>query len=191
MKTIAFLSIALLFACAGASPPPTQYLLRVEPKQLAARVETPVRVGLGRVVVAPYLEQAGVVVETEAGEVRAARQHQWAEPLDVGLRSYLRSEISAALGYDVSSNRIDESIWDYAVSVYVDQFHGTMAGNAVLDAHYRIAPRSGQGEPIEYRFSKIAALSREGFPGMIEAERHLARELAGAIAASLRELNTP
>jgi hypothetical protein len=190
MKLFAILSIAPLIACAGASPPPTQYLLRAQPTQREGRVDVTVRVGLGRVAVAPYLEQSGIVVETEAGQVQAARQHQWAEPLDAGLRTYLRSEISLALGYDVSSSRADELSWDYAVNIYVDRLHGTMAGNAVLDASYRIAPQSGEGEPVEYRFSKTAALPREGFAGLIEAEARLVRELAAAIAASLRELTT-
>ncbi len=145
MRNAAFLSVVLLVACAGSSAPPTQYLLRAEPAERSGRVEAPVRVGLGRVAVAPYLDQSGIVVETEAGQVQAAREHQWAEPLDAGLRSYLRAGMSAALGYDVSASRADLVHWDYTVDVYVDRLHGTMAGTAVLDASYRITPRPAPG----------------------------------------------
>jgi len=188
MKNAALLSAVLLVACAGPSPRPTQYLLRAQPAESAGRVETPVRVGLGRIGVAPYLDQSGIVVQTQAGQVRAARQHQWAEPLDAGLRSYLRAEMSRALGYDVSANPADRVRWDYAVDVYVDQLHGNMAGTAVLDASYRITPRPAAGEVTEYRFSQSAPLPREGYPGLVDAEAELARQLARAIATSLEEI---
>ena len=191
MRTTAFLSILVLVACAGSSPPRTQYLLRAEPVERTGRVEAPVRVALGRVAVAPYLDRSGIMVETETGQVQAAREHQWAEPLDAGLRSYLRAEISNALGYDVSASAADRRRWDYTVDVYVDRLHGTMSGTAVLDAGYRITPRAGAGEVVYYRFSRSAPLPRKGYPGLVDAEAGLARELAVAIAASLRELSGP
>jgi uncharacterized lipoprotein YmbA len=188
MRRAAFLSVVLLVACAGSSAPRTQYLLRAEPAEPSGRVEAPVRVGLGRVDVAPYLDQSGIVVETEAGQVQAARQHLWAEPLNAGLRSYLRAEMSAALGYDVSAGPAALDHWDYTVDVYVDRLHGTMAGTAVLDASYRITPEAGAGEVTAYRFSRSEPLPREGYPGLVDAEADLARQLAQAIAASLREV---
>jgi hypothetical protein len=188
MRNAAFLSVVLLVACAGSSAPRTQYLLRAEPAERSGPVQAPVRVGLGRVTVAPYLDQSGIVVETEAGQVQAAREHQWAEPLDAGLRSYLRAGMSAALGYDVSARPTDLDDWDYTVEVYVDRLHGTMAGTAVLDASYRITPRPGAGDVAAYRFSRSAPLPREGYPGLVDAEADLARQLAQAIAASLREI---
>jgi len=188
MRNAAFLSVVLLVACAGSSTLSTQYLLRAEPAERSGRVEAPVRVGLGRIDVAPYLDQSGIVVETEAGQVQAAREHQWAESLDAGLHSYLRAEMSAALGYDVSGSPADLAQWDYTVEVYVDRLHGTMDGTAVLDASYRITPRAGAGDVAAYRFSRSAPLPREGYPGLVDAEADLVRQLAQAIAASLGEI---
>jgi uncharacterized lipoprotein YmbA len=188
MRIFAAVFALLLISCAGSSPPRTQYLLRAEPAEQSGRVQAPVRVGLGRVTVAPYLDQSGIVVETEAGQVQVARQHQWAEPLDAGLRSVLRAEISKTLGYDVSARPTDLDDWDYTVDVYVDRLHGTMTGKAVLDASYRITPRPGAGDAAAYRFSRSAPLPREGYPGLVDAEADLARQLAQAIAASLREI---
>ena len=188
MRNAAFVFVMLLVACAGSSDPLTQYLLRIEPAERAGRAEAPVRVGLGRVAVAPYLDQSGIVVETEVGQVQAARQHQWAEPLDAGLRSYLRAEMSEALGYHVSASQANLDYWDYRVDVYIDRLHGTMAGTAVLDASYRITPRPGAGDVAEYRFTRSAPLPREGYPGLVDAEADLARQLAQAMAASLREI---
>lgn len=185
---VLLLSTALLFACAGKPVERTLYLLRAAPTSASGRVEAPVRVGMNRVMVAPYLDQAGIIVETEAGQVRAAREHRWAEPLDDGLRSLLRAEVSRALGYDVGSAHGGRQVWDYTVDVYVDRMHGTMAGAALLDAIYRITPRSGSGEGVTYQFSRSAELSREGYAGLVEAQQRLVVELAEAIASSLREI---
>jgi hypothetical protein len=188
MRNAALLSVLLLVACGGSSAPRTQYLLRAEPADRSGRVEAPVRVGLGRVAVAPYLDQSGIVVETEVGQVQAAREHQWAEPLDASLRSYLRAEMSTALGYEVSGSPADLAQWDYTVDVYVDRLHGNMSGRAVLDAGYRITPRAGGGDVAAYRFSRSAPLPREGYPGLVDAQADLVRQLAQAIAASLGEI---
>ncbi len=185
MRSFALLFFVLMLACAGSPPLRSQYLLRAEPTERSERVEAPVHVGLGRVAVAPYLDQAGIVVQMQAGQLQTAHQHQWAEPLDSGLRSLLRAEMSEALGYDVSATPSDEADWDYTVHVYFDRLHGTMNGTAVLDAVYWIRTGSGEGGLGEYRFSASEPLPREGYPGLVEAEADLARELARAIAGSL------
>jgi uncharacterized lipoprotein YmbA len=184
MRSVACVSVLLLIACAGAGPLRTRYLLRADVSERAGRLDAPVRIGLGRVAVAPYLDQDGIVVETEAGQVRAARQHQWAEPLSAGLRSLLRAEISDVLGYEISARPGDRLAWDFTVDVYVDRLHGSMEGTAVIDAGYWITPRVG-GEAVEYRFSQSAPLPREGYPGLVDAEVVLARRLAEAIAGAL------
>jgi uncharacterized lipoprotein YmbA len=188
MKRASILSVLLLLACAGSSGPRTLYLLRTQPAEPPGRVEAPVQVRLGRVAVAPYLDQSGIVVQTQPDQVWAAREHQWAEPLDAGLRSVLRTEMSRALGYEVSAIPANRVPPDYTVDVYVDQLHGTMAGTALLDADYRITPQTAGGEVSEYRFSRSTPLPREGYPGVVDAEIELARQLAQAIAASLREI---
>jgi uncharacterized lipoprotein YmbA len=192
MRATAFLcSSVLLLSCSGATPPRAQYLLRAETETHSARAQAPIRVGLGRVALAPYLNQTGIVVQTTDGQVRVARQHHWAEPLDAGLRSFLRADISNTLGFDVNAGRPDGAGWDYTIEVYVDRLHGTMNGTAVLDASYRIAPRDTNGAAIEYRFSRTTTLARQGYPGLVDAEAGLVRQLAAAIAESIRSLNAP
>jgi uncharacterized lipoprotein YmbA len=178
--------LLLVLACAGSSPQRTLYLLRADATEQVDRTETGPRIGLGRVSVAPYLDQPGIVVEMEPGRVQVANEHRWAEPLDAGLRSFLRVEISVALGHPVSAGpRLSE--WAYTVNVFVDQLHGSMDGVAVLDATYRIVPRADTGATAEFHFSSNAPLPRAGYPGLVDAQAELVRELARAIARSLVE----
>jgi uncharacterized lipoprotein YmbA len=175
-----------LFACGSPTPFRTQYLLRAEVPATTVRVDSPARVALGRITVAPYLDQFGIVIETDEREVRAARNHQWAEPLADGLRLYLRDEMINALGEDVALNASDRSAIDYVVDVFVEQLHGTRAGQAVLVASFRIE-LAKSARVVERRFAQSKALDREGYAALVDAEVALLRQLAEAIAADVRE----
>lgn len=173
--------------CASAPPPVTYYLLRGDSAEGAGPIEVEARAGLGRVVVAPYLlGSRGLMVETQDGEVRPAALHQWAEPLDAGLRWYLRGQVATDLGHQMGGGLTDMLDWDYTVDVFVSRLHGTMEGRAGIEAVF-VVRSSGSGEaPAEYRFARSVAIPEEGYAGLVEAERSLLRELAGMIADALR-----
>lgn len=194
MRKILIFSVLLvllipLLACAGAAPSPTQYLLRGDWTASSGRMDAPVKLGLGRLIVAPYLVGSpGIVIETGMGEVRAARQHQWAEPLQAGLRAFLSAEIGVALGYPLTGSYMDRPEWDYKVDVAIDRLHGTMDGTAVLEARYRITSGSDPEAGGEFYFSSSKPLPQEGYPGVVSAEASLLKDLTAAIAASVDEL---
>jgi uncharacterized lipoprotein YmbA len=191
MRTTLILTalLALLVGCSSPTPEPNLYLMRGEAFESSGRGEVPVRVGLGRLMVAPYLlASRGIVVEVAPGEVRAARQHQWAETLDAGLRWFLRGEISRGLGDEVGAGLIDRSDWDYTVDIYIARFHGTMSGTAILEATYLIRPTADSSAVREYAFSKSQPQSDEGYAALVVAEQSLAAELGASIAESLQEL---
>ena len=166
------LIVALVAACSSPAPEPTLYLLRGEASVSSGRVEAQLRVGIGRIIVAPYLlSSRGLVVETAQGEVRAARLHQWAEPLDTGLRWFLRGEIARALGYEVGGGLVDRGDWDYAIDVYVGRLHGTMSGSALLEGAYVIRSLSDTEPLRDYLFSKSFPLDTEGYRAMAAKER--------------------
>lgn len=187
MKRVVLFLTLLGVGCAGSSPERTHYLLHAETPERSTRVEEPTRVRLGRVVVAPYLDQSGIVVEGDAREIRPARNHHWAEPLEDGLRLLLRVELSKALGEDVGLSSADRSHWQHEVQVFFEQLHGTMSGRALLVADFRIESPANPKTVTEYRFARSKALTREGYAGVVDAEAELVQQLAEAIAASLRE----
>jgi uncharacterized lipoprotein YmbA len=189
MKLFVVVALSVsLFACGGKTVVRSQYLLRGEAAQTGSRATGASRVGLGRVTVAAYLDQTGIVVESGTREIQPARNHHWAEPLDDGLRIYLRTELSNALGEEVGLRPGDGEGWDYVVDVFVEQFHGKMSGEAVLVAEFRIAPSTGSGKTREYRFARSCALASEGYAALVDAEAELARQLAHAIAEAVREV---
>ena len=192
IQIFASLSFLWLFvACGSPAPDPTLYLLRAEPTEGSAQIASPIRVGLGRLVVAPYLlASQGIVVETAVGEVHAARLHQWAEPLQAGLRWYLRGQIGRALGYQMGGALTDFADWDYTIDVFIGRLHGTMAGTAHLEAAYVIRSTSPRAL-YDFRFGKSEQLAEEGYSALVDAERRLLDGLAESIAGALQEIAAP
>jgi uncharacterized lipoprotein YmbA len=183
--------VGLFVACSSPAPDPTLYLLRAEPTEGSAQIASPIRVGLGRLVVAPYLlASQGIVVETAVGEVHAARLHQWAEPLQAGLRWYLRGQIGRALGYQMGGALTDFADWDYTVDVFIGRLHGTMTGTAHIEAVYIIRSESPR-KLHDFRFGKTERLVEDGYPALVAAERRLLDGLAESIASSLRKIWAP
>ena len=190
--TILLPLLTAVSACSSPAPEPTTYLLRGETPSGNVRLERPVRAGVRRVNVAPYLTaDLGIVVDTKPVEVRAAHLHQLAEPLDRGLRALLRQTISDALGFEVEGQLSERGAWDYTIDIDVQTLHGTMSGAAVIDAYYAIASHAAGGDTSEYRFSKSEPLAEEGYAALVAAEKALAQDLGTAIADALRAQMTP
>ncbi len=186
------LVFVLLAACAGTAPPPrTYYLMRANVSEGVSRAEAPAAIALGSVDVAPYLSEPGLVLETATNEVRSARGHLWAEPLDKGLRLYLRAQISNELGYEVSANVTPGSALDHRVDVSVEELHGTLTGAARLVANWRITHGDNAEEPAAFRFARTRPLAQDGYAALADAELALVGELAVAIANSLAEVGIP
>jgi uncharacterized lipoprotein YmbA len=190
MRTLALVTLlTLVTACAGKSAPEQHYyLLPLEIPAGTKRIEEPMSVGLSRLKVADYLSQKGIVLETLEGTIRPARYHQWAEPLSEGLRHVLRAQISTALGYDISADTVQRSHWDVVLDAEIERLHGTLSGEAVLIAFWRLTPALTPENTVVYRFSQTRPLQREGYSGLVEAETALLNELSSAIADSIREI---
>ena len=188
-KSIALACLALLVSCTTTVPEPAFYLMRGEISETTGRLDASVRVGIGRLIVAPYLlTSLGIMLETAPGEVRSANQHRWAEPLDAGLRWFLRAEIANAIGDQVGGGLVDLSDWDYTIDLYIARFHGTQSGTTILEAAYVIRPKAESEELREYRFSMTKPLLDDGYAALVAAQQNLASELAASIIEALQDL---
>jgi uncharacterized lipoprotein YmbA len=137
---------------------------------------------LGRVQVATYIDQPGLVQETGGGEIHVARHHRWAEPLRVSLRRFLAMGIGAELGQPVAL--MATSVESGRVDVTIDQLHGNNRGEAVLVAFWEVS--AADGAVTSYQFSETRALSRDGYTALAEAEEALLQQLARRIGQSIR-----
>jgi uncharacterized lipoprotein YmbA len=188
MKARLSVMALLLMACTSSTPLPARYLLPADVPMGTTRVDAPVRIGLATVTVAPYLAQPGIAIETEKRQIRNARQHEWAEPLADGIRRQLRAGVSTGLGFDVAADATQRRHWNYAVDVAIERLHGTLEGEALLVARWRVTSVGPGGEVSTFRLARSVPLSKAGYAGLVEAEVLLIDGLAGEIAASLAGL---
>lgn len=175
--------IILLGACAGQVSEPSYYLLRGDTSPDSQRLKPSRDFALGSVSIAPYIDQPGLVLMTGASEMRAARQHLWAEPVHEAVRMLLRQEISRNYGEDLLPlpPRRDAHL----INVRIDQLHGTGDGAARLVAYWWIGNENGV--EAAYRFARTQPLSRDGYAALAEALETLLTDLAAGIARAMHE----
>ena len=181
MRFICLFAAALLAACSSQPQQTANYLLRADipatsGKQLAAST-----VAFNAIRVATYIEQPGLVLATGDGRIHAARNHQWAEPLQVSLRRFLANEVSAASGMDVSATVLPTTVT--RVNLTVDQLHGDGQGAALLVAYWEVETGA---QVSSYEFAQSQTLASDGYDALVRAEEALLRQLAAAIAASIK-----
>ena len=171
---------ALLSACAGAPIEPSYYLLRAD-TEASSRALDPAPYQLGPVSVAPYIDRSGLLLETAPGEIRPARNHLWAEPVQEGVRALLSAEISRALGKDVLFLNPDTR--GPVISVVIAQLHGTRQGSAKLVAYWALL--DGDKTLAAEKFGATEPLAEDGYRALAAAQKSLLRDLAISIAQRL------
>ena len=182
MKTVILLASMVLVACSGTPVQTEYYLLRSDLEQRSRELAPSANFAMGRIIIAPYIEQPGIVLETGRGEVRPALHHQWAEPMRQGLQQFLRVEVSDAVGEDIFP--VEYSEGELIFDVRIDQLHGTADGDALLVAYWWI--RKDREIVSSHQFSERQALSSDGYGALANAEKVLLGELAGKIAGTLK-----
>ncbi len=186
MRSTILLCLALLAACGGTPVQTEYYLLRSDVEQQSRDLSPSRKYAMGRIVIAPYIDQPGIVLETASGEIRPAMHHQWAEPMKEGLRQFLRVEISDAVGEDIFP--VEYSEGDLAFDVRIDQLHGTADGEARLVAYWVVL--RDRDILASYQFSETEPLRTDGYAALARAEKALLRRLSKQIAESLRDAGT-
>ena len=184
MKTCESILLSVILLCAGcSSPPPTEtsdYLLR--PQTTTDHADAEPTIGLGKIEVAPYLDQEGIVLETRPGELNTAKHNRWAEPLDFAIRRYLQVTIAAASGQNVAGSFTARDGVQTQIEVFVHQFHGTVSGNVKLVAEWQIESVDS-GELLTRRqFSGNETLRGDGYAELVRAHAALLDRLAASIA---------
>ncbi len=185
MKYLVFITLLFSVACTSSAPTLQQYLLRTDASaQYSLQKQTDV-VGIGAVTVASYIDDLGLVLETSDGEVRAARDHQWAEPLRESVRTFLAREISAGAHQIIRSQRSGETDWQRRIDIRIDELHGTATGDARLVAYWTVFDVTERTVLAENGFVDTEALTGDGYEALVRAHKKLLSRLALAITKSL------
>jgi uncharacterized lipoprotein YmbA len=181
MRFLCLLLAITVAGCASQISEPRQYLLRSDTELNSRELATSSEFALGDIFIAPYIDQQGIVLEIQPGEMRGARQHLWAEPINSGIRIFLRQEISAVLNQDLPMNT--QSGAGTQINIRIDQMHGTHDGSARLVAYWWL---SGDGVNHDgVQFAETQALPEDGYTALVNAEKILLSKLANDIGSTL------
>ena len=183
MKINLIVLTALLVSGCGSQTveTPNIYLLRSN-VDIDSGKESVSGIVLGRVEVATYIDQPGLVLDKGGAQIHVARHHEWAEPLRLSLRRFLALEISSLLNAPIAVSGDRENAT--TINVTVDQLHGNNKGEAVLVAYWEIV--TTEGDRNRFRFSDTGRLEQDGYEALVLAEQSLLQKLSQEIAQSLK-----
>ena len=135
MKRVALiLSCSLLLLAACTSQPIEKRKYTLHPVSLETGFQNAPTIALGKIELAPYLRHEGILVETDAGEVRNAKHNLWAESLSYSVRRYLQVQLRQLLGAPVALHAASSGDVAHTVDVLVHQLHGTESGTITIVA---------------------------------------------------------
>ena len=142
---------------------------------------------MGNVQIAPYLNRAGIIVQLGDHRLREARFHLWAEPLDRGISYYLGGRVTALLDRAEVAEAPAKKLSRYLIDVSIDEFHGTLEGEARLVARWSLRRGKASKEIETERFARRKSQQGAGYASLVATQISLLDELAEVIASKLRE----
>ena len=178
---LTLLLVPLMVACTSTPIETNRYLMRGPVVMGKSELNPWKDYGLGRLDLAPYINQQGLLLETVDNEIRPARYHLWAEPTRDSMRNLLAVEISRVSGRDLLPVVPDENT--KLINISVSQFHGTQKGTAILVASWWL---SQQGQVLAgFQFAEEIPLAEDGYASLAEAQSQLIMRLGSEIASRL------
>ena len=184
MKGVALIvccTFLLLSACSSQPVEKRKYTLH--PVTLDTEYQTAPSIALGKIELAPYLRHEGIVIETNAGEVRNAKHNLWAESLDYSVRRYLQVQLRQAINAPVALHTTASVAVPHTIDVVIHQLHGTESGTIKIVASWQVRNADSAEASIESEFVATEKLTADGYPELVRAHKLLLDALAREIAA--------
>ncbi|AUZ05180.1 hypothetical protein ADP71_16280 [Vitreoscilla sp. C1] len=174
-----FITVCLALAVgACASAPTTQYYrLSDTAYRLPATQKSNVVL---RVVVAEPLKGQNLLYQTDAHTLHFAKQHLWAEPLDIAIRNQLANALNQQnrpvrfVPPSLQNNDTPE------LTVYIEQFHGRFDGQTQIEG-YSVFKHQGK-TTAGSNFSVLTAQQGDGYAAMIDSLSTGLQQVATQIA---------
>ena len=188
MKGVALIvccSFLLLSACGSQPAEKRKYTLH--PVTLDSGYQIAPSIALGKIELAPYLRHEGILVQTNAGEVRNAKHKLWAESLSYSVRRYIQVRLRQALDAPVALHAAASAEVPQTVDVVIHQMHGTESGTITIVASWQVRNADPAEASIEAEFVASEKLTADGYPELVRGHKLLLDALAREIAAAIRE----
>jgi len=170
LSLIGFIStILFLFACASSPNQETHYfVLNLNQSAGKNTVLSAGEIDFQNIQLAKFLDQPGIVLQTEQHKVEIASFHRWAEPLKKNIHRYV-SQSTGITANKGSAQRLEINIL---------QFHGTQDGLALVSGYWKL-------DNVLHSFSYQAPLEEPGYAELVKQLAILLDQLCADIAAQI------
>ena len=191
MKKIVIL-IVFMFVAACSSKPSQFYMMNAM-HPLTRKTRT-IRVIVGPVNVAPYLQRSQIVTRLSQRHLHLAEYHRWAEPLRDNIADILRENLKVILhtAYVFPYSGAMENPSGIRVSVSILRFDTTINGFSVLKANWWLISAQ-TGKIIEarsiYLTSRVALTKEANYDLTVAAMNRNLQRLSYAIGKSVIHLH--
>lgn len=148
---ILFALILLLFACGSTPDTETHYFVLNPNHSVENNSAISNNIKLQPIQLAKFLDQPGLVLQTDLHEVKVAHYHRWAEPLKTNLHRYIAQSIGIG-----STDEATQTL-----EIHFQQFHGSQDGIAIASGYWKLNNAS-------YPFSYTAPLTKTGYPELVK-----------------------
>ncbi|RDX35195.1 membrane integrity-associated transporter subunit PqiC [Kangiella sp. HD9-110m-PIT-SAG06] len=176
----------LVSGCSTRSPNSNFYLLENE---LSKTERTgSLRIGLGPVTVADYLQKPQIAIRTKTSQIKFSEFDRWASDL----RGLIISSLQHDLANQLDTDNVFEYPWrrsdniDYVVQLDIKRFDASFdESSAYLEAKMVLTSREGQS--MARSFAITESLSDNSYAAAVSAERRLLEQLGQQIAAIIKQ----
>lgn len=120
-----------------------------------------------RVVLAEPLKGSSLLYQSNPHTLHFAKQHLWAEPLDIGLRNQLANALNQQHRHVHFVPQSLQNSDTPELTVYIDQFHGRFDGQTQITG-YSVLKRGGKTSAGQ-NFNVLTPQQGDGYAAMIES----------------------
>lgn len=195
IKKVLFCVIFMLSGCSSAPTPETQYFV-LTPKTLTTSTATSKTlqndsknvVVIESIKLAEFLDQSGIILQTDTHQIKVAHYHRWGEQLKRNLHRYISETLGAQLPQYVFRNdsKFNPSAPYQYLDISIRQFNGTTDGLALLSGHWILKDSDTNTFRINKSFSYQASLSNSGYPELVNHLALLLEQLCNDIGSSMK-----
>jgi len=190
-----FAAMILLFGCIGRSSPKVSYFSLLTAEQLnvdPAIASLPeIKLGIGPITIPNSLKRSQVATRQHGNQYEFNEFNRWAGVLEKDFSYVLGENLGQLLGTD----SIGFFPWlphfqpDYRIVVDVMRLDGSLAGDAVLIAHWVVADSNGRKFLAGGKSELRQPLEAKTYPALVTAESQLVAQMSHEIATAIAALN--
>ena len=184
----ASLLLAMSCAVAPSSESPRFYLLNSIKSNNPLDLQQPLRLAVGPVAVADYLDQPRIVIRTGSNELRLRDNERWATPLATQISHALRDSLADSLpeattGLYLSTAAVPH---DYQLIVEIERFDGALGSDVELVAHWQAVSAGQRDRVLTAGTQRLLRSSTDAsLQSLINVQAQLLNQLGQIIAQAM------